>query len=139
MLYKTKRKRDQELTADVLKGELDLQALAKKHAMSLRELATWVMSDDVFRSLTALCVLADFQTQFILSQHRVTAAAALIHMASGDGTDVDLQRKACVDVLRVNMPRVDPPVAASDGAPPQAMPVDALRKLVYGEQAIERT
>lgn len=133
MTYKTRRKRDQALTADVLDGQLDLQALAIKHGLSLDELAKWVMNDDIFRSLTALCLLADFQTQFILSQHRVTAAVALVRMASGEGSDADLQRRACVDVLRMNMDRAKPEAESEAQAQAESTPVEAIRKLVYGQ------
>jgi hypothetical protein len=40
------------------------------------------------------------QTQLILSRYRLSAAAKLLELAQGDG---ELARKACVDLLRLEL------------------------------------
>jgi len=109
MAYRSKRKqqlRDENLLADLTAGGLTLRELANKYAMTLEQLGKWVRSENICASLSSLCTLADFQTQLILSQHRVSAAATLMNIA-GSEAGTEMKRKACVDALRLNMPRIE--------------------------------
>ncbi len=124
--------RDENLLGDLIAGGLTLRELAQKYGMTLGELAGWVMSEHVYARLKALCALADFQTQLVLSQHRVSAAATLINIAGSEVEGTELKRKACVDVLRLNMPRIDPRDRKQEAAAEKPLPVEVIRKLVFG-------
>lgn len=125
--------RDENLLADLIAGGMNLRELAQKHGMTLGELGSWMMSDQVYAWLKALCVLADFQTQLILSQHRVAAAATLINIAGSEVEGTEVKRKACVDALRLNMPRIDPRGETKEAVDLKPLPVEVIREMVYGK------
>lgn len=110
--------------------------LAKKYKLKPAELAAWVGQESVQSILTGMCVLADLQTQVMLTRYRRTAAAQLIELAAPrrvEGkppADPDLTRKACVDLLRLELKRAEGnPAAPTDPAAPATL--DQLRGLIY--------
>lgn len=122
-------KRRQEIIADLLLAELDLIELAKKHGLEHEDLSRWVMKDENHRCLAGLCVLADFQTQLLLSRFRALAVTRLIRLAN-DEQDTDLARKACVDLLRITVKATE--VSADEGS--ATSPTDIIRRMVYGDE-----
>lgn len=107
----SKKKRD-ELIADVFEARRDLSGLAEAHRMSPDELADWIAQDENQRCLSGLCLLADLQTQLMLSRYRQVAVTELIKQASGGGEDesgvsVEQSRKACVDLLKADLKRAE--------------------------------
>ncbi|MEX0885637.1 MAG: hypothetical protein WD009_04280 [Phycisphaeraceae bacterium] len=123
------------LIRDIFNAEHDVVALAAAHELSPDELATWAGEAQTQRCLTGLCVLADMQTQLLLSRYRLLAASRLINLATGEqeGGGGDVARKACVDLLKLDLKRADasPDGDAGDGCG-AAAEADALRAMVYG-------
>lgn len=110
--------------------------LAKKYKLKPAELAAWVSRESVQSTLTGMCLLADLQTQVMLSCYRRSAAARLIGLATPQQeegkppADPDLTRKACVDLLRLELKRTEGSPAAPAAVP--ATP-EQLRALIYSE------
>ena len=76
--------------------------LAREHELSPDDLAAWVGEPGNRRLLSGLCVLADLQTQVLLSRYRLLAASKLIKLATEDG-EGDVARRACVDLLKLDL------------------------------------
>ena len=127
-LSDVKRRRIVQMVYD---GGADAEQLAKSMKVSLERLAEWALDDRMQSTLRGLRTLADMQTQMILSRYRLTAAARLVKMA-GQEEGSELSRKACVDLLRMNL--LDDCPAADDDLPPmtpvsEQKVLEALRKL----------
>ncbi|MEM8739275.1 MAG: hypothetical protein AAGG38_12500 [Planctomycetota bacterium] len=106
-----KKKRD-ALIADVFEARRDLSSLAEVHRMSPDDLAAWIGQEENQKCLAGLCLLADLQTQLMLSRYRQVAVTELIKQASGGGEDnaevsVEQSRKACVDLLKADLKRAE--------------------------------
>ena len=132
-------KRRAALINDLINADFDLTSLHSKYALSPDSLSQWVQNETNHRCLAGLCVLADLQTQLLLSRYRLIAAGRLIDLATHQPQDgkagLDNARRACVDLLKLEMKRADidsdftvptTPTAADSG-------VDSLRKLLYHE------
>ncbi len=95
---------------DLLLAEQDLKALAAGHGLSLEELADWFDTGPHRRRLAGLCAIEDCRAQALISRFRTLAATRLISLATQETGEsaaaVDVARKACVDLLRVELPRV---------------------------------
>ena len=139
MPRKISAKRRAALINDLINADFDLTELHSKYALSPDSLSLWVQDEKNHRCLAGLCVLADMQTQLLLSRYRLIAAGRLIDLATNQSDDsktsLDNARRACVDLLKLEMKRAD---IDSDYTTPvlKAQPdtgVDALRKLLYHE------
>ena len=119
-------------------AESDLAELAEQLGLSLEELAMLAGRADTVRELLGLRRLADVRTQLLLSRYRTHAAARLVGLASQDDDD-ELARKACVDLLKLDLlDRIDETTLADAPADPltdldaKAI-LTALRELAEGE------
>jgi len=133
--------RARQIIDDMLAARLTLTKLAEKHRLDVVDLARWANREQNRRWLAGLCDLANFQTQLMLSQYRVTAANTLIHMAAGkrgsgddavDEEDRDLVRKACADLLKLTVRRSELRDDAMDEEEAET-PLEEIRKMIYGE------
>jgi hypothetical protein len=95
-----------KLIRDIVSAQKDLISLAREYRLSPDDLAGWISDRTNHRALAGLCVLADLQTQILLSRYRLLAAGRLIRLATEDG-EGDIARKACVDLLKMNLDRRD--------------------------------
>ena len=146
----SKKKRD-ELIADVFEARRDLAGLAEAHRMSPDALADWIAEEENQRCLAGLCLLADLQTQLMLSRYRQVAVTELIKQASsgGDeetGVSVEQSRKACVDLLRADLKRAElgltsasSSASAADDERTAMQEVASIRAALFGETADEAT
>ena len=100
------RKPDKRIL-DLAQAEHDILSFATAHGMPLDELVDWANKPQTRRTLAGLCVLADAQTQLLLSRYRLVAATRLIGQATAeDGTlPAEQVRKACVDLLKIELTR----------------------------------
>ena len=137
MAKKIKNTKHAALIRDIFNAEHDVVALAAAHELSPDELASWAGHVKTQRCLTGLCVLADMQTQLLLSRYRLLAATRLINLATAEGEagSDDVARRACVDLLKLDLKRAD---ATTDddsnaNAATTAREVDALRAMIYGQ------
>ena len=110
------RQKRRALIADVFEARRDLTGLAEAHRLSPADLAEWINEPANQRCLAGLCLLADLQTQLMLSRYRQVAVSELIKQASGGGEDeaavsVEQARKACVDLLKADLKRAELPDA----------------------------
>ena len=94
------------LIEDVLHARVDVLGLLERRGVSAAELAGWVLDEENRRVLAGLCVLADFQTQVLLSRYRLVAAGRLIKLATEEG-EGDVARRACVDLLKLELKRAE--------------------------------
>lgn len=119
-IEKMSRARRSALLADVFEARRDLSGLAEEHRLSPDDLAEWIGREENQRCLTGLCLLADLQTQLMLSRYRQVAVTELIKQASGEGSDdasgggsggagvsIEQSRKACVDLLKADLKRAE--------------------------------
>ncbi len=109
MAKKIGQRRHVQLIQDMLHAEHDVLALAERYGLRPADLAQWALEPEHHRVLRGLCVLADLQTQLVLSRYRRLAAGRLIRLATEEGDDkaAEVARKACVDLLRADMKRAD--------------------------------
>lgn len=112
------RRRAGEMLRDIFEARHDLNGLAEAYGLTPSDLAAWANEDENRDVLHGLCVLADLQTQLMLSRYRQLAVTELIRQATGkagdDGGSVSPEqaRKACVDLLRADLK----PMGASSAA-----------------------
>ena len=121
MGQKISKRRRASLIADLVEAKGDLMALAQSHHLSPDDLAQWVGQPENATCLTGLCVLADLQTQVLLSRYRLVAASKLIELATReDEGKPDVARRACVDLLKLDLKRADipSPPEATEALPP---------------------
>ena len=132
MARKLSVKRRASLIRDIFNAEHDVVALAQAHNLSPDELAAWAQRTENQRCLGGLCVLADVQTQLLLSRYRLLAATRLIRLATQEeeSASAEVARKACVDLLRLDLKRAD--AGAGEDAGEEAMEDFAsLRAALY--------
>lgn len=107
-----------QMLQDIFEAKHDLAGLAEVYGLKPTQLASWANDSANREVLGGLCVLADLQTQLMLSRYRQLAVTELIRQAtgltSGDGEGVSAEqaRKACVDLLRADL---KPMTAGTDG------------------------
>lgn len=139
MPRKISSKRRAALIRDLINADFDLTALHSKYALSPDSLSQWIQDESNHRCLAGLCVLADLQTQLLLSRYRLIAAGRLIDLATQQAADnkagLDNARRACVDLLKLEMKRAD---IDTDFTSPmidteQDSGIDSLRRLLYQE------
>lgn len=96
-----------ELLDDLAGAEHDILSLADRHDLSLEALVVWAQLPETRRALAGLCVLADAQTQLLLSRYRLVAATRLIAQvtADADALPAEQVRKACFDLLKIELSR----------------------------------
>ncbi|MEM9915897.1 MAG: hypothetical protein AAF911_13130 [Planctomycetota bacterium] len=144
----SKKKRD-ELIADVFEARRDLAGLAEAHHLTPDALADWIAEEENQKCLAGLCLLADLQTQLMLSRYRQVAVTELIKQASsgasGGGHDeagisVEQSRKACVDLLKADLKRAElgsslaaASVSAADDERSAMQEVASIRAALFGE------
>ncbi|MEM1027286.1 MAG: hypothetical protein AAGJ38_04320 [Planctomycetota bacterium] len=144
----SKKKRD-ELIADVFEARRDLSGLAEVHQLTPDALADWIAEEENQRCLAGLCLLADLQTQLMLSRYRQVAVTELIKQASsgvsGGGNDeagisVEQSRKACVDLLKADLKRAElgsslaaASASAADDERSAMQEVASIRAALFGE------
>ncbi len=128
---------------DIFEARHDLAGLAEAYGLDPAELASWANDEHNRTVLQGLCVLADLQTQLMLSRYRQLAVAELIRQANG-GEDEEGQatvspeqaRRACVELLRADLKPISATGRASQGGDAEADdPATDLRKLraaIYG-------
>jgi len=95
------------LIRDLLDGKNDIVDLAAKYGVTADELAAWIAEPANQRCLAGLCTLADVQTQLMLSRWRHHAANRLIRYATAEESPAALARRACVDLLKLEMKRAE--------------------------------
>jgi len=114
------------LLDDLAGAEHDVLSLAERHGLSLDGLVDWACRPETKRTVAGLCVLADAQTQLLLSRYRLVAATRLIAQATAEDETLSAEqvRKACVDLLKTELSRaasLDPNEQAADDDEMQAL------------------
>lgn len=96
-----------KLILDLASAEHDILSFARAHQLSLDELVAWAAKPETRRTISSLCVLADAQTQLLLSRYRLVAATRLIGQATSEDETLPAEqvRKACVDLLKTELSR----------------------------------
>jgi len=141
---KISAKRRVNLVNDLCDFRVDIEALIAKHGISRVQLASWMQAKETQATLAGLCMVAEYQAQLMASQLRITALTRLTELVTQkeemeSETDSallrsrtsarEMTRKACVDLLRADMKRIDPVTAS---ALEEAMlPAEAIRKMMY--------
>ncbi|MFI4859508.1 MAG: hypothetical protein ACIAXF_02380 [Phycisphaerales bacterium JB063] len=96
------------LLHELARAEDDVLALGERHGVGLAKLSAWAALPKTQRTVAGLCLLADLQTQLLLSRYRLVAASRLVAQATGqdDTLGPEQVRKACVDLLKIELDRV---------------------------------
>lgn len=123
---------------DIFEAKHDLSGLCEQYSLSPEQLSAWASDAEHRTVLKGLCVLADLQTQLMLSRYRQLAVGELIRQATAEDEKVSPEqaRKACVDLLRADLKLpgtggkvVDDALAVSD----EREGLSALRDAIFGE------
>ena len=95
------------LLDDLASAEHDILSLATRHGLTLDGLVEWAFRSQTRRTVAGLCVLADAQTQLLMSRYRLIAATRLIAQATADADTLPPEqvRRACVDLLKTELTR----------------------------------
>lgn len=125
------------LIADIIAAEADWTGIAERHDLSPEDLSAWAREPSNHQTLRGLCVLADLQTQVLMSRCRLLAATKLLSLATGgeEGAAPEVSRKACVDLLRLDMKSAlaEFGLTGDDESSVRSLH-DQLRKELYGEE-----
>jgi len=124
------------LINDLINADFDLTELHAKYRLSPDHLSQWIMEESNRQCLAGLCVLADLQTQLLLSRYRLAAAGRLIELATTAPDEgragLDTARRACVDLLKLDLKRADIKASVGELALAEAPDETAsLRRLLY--------
>ncbi len=80
-----------------------LPELCSSLNLTLDELSEWIAKPVNRRRVFNLLALADAQTQMLLSQHRVMAAAQMARLATDEKSPRETARRACKDLLQMRV------------------------------------
>ena len=136
MAQKIGKERQASLIRDIFNANHDVVALAEAHRLSPADLADWIDEPTNQRCLSGLCVLADLQTQLMLSRYRLIAVTKLIRQATQqEDVSAEQARKACADLLKLDLKRAAA-AEADEGEKEEddALDPQRLREWLYGEQ-----
>jgi len=132
------RAKHKQLIADIIAAEADWTGIGERHNLTPERLSHWAQQDQNQLTLRGLCVLADLQTQILLSRCRLVAATRLLSLASGneDGATPEISRKACVDLLRMDLRSTESELS-DQGSADEAVSAmgQELRKALYGNDS----
>ena len=117
------------LIAQFAQADRTVTDIAQELGLDLSQLAAWVGDPATLSTLERLARLADIHAQMVVSRYRANAAAQLIQIATAKEPS-ELSRKACVDLLAVNLNAFDRAPADDASRPTTASP--------RGEAAIRR-
>jgi hypothetical protein len=122
-----------ELTPDALAGGLyakrgELKGLARRHGLTLDELARRASEPDASRSISSLRRLAEARAGVLLARARADATALLLTLAESAESD-ETRRRACVDLLKAPSHASDEPV---DGPEEEALPDEGANASLLG-------
>ena len=128
------------LIADIVAAEAEGTGIAERHGLSPEDLSAWAREESNQQTLRGLCVLADLQTQVLMSRCRLLAATKLLSLATGgeEGAAPEVSRKACVDLLRRDMQSAlaELGIAGDDASDSQPLR-EQLRRELYGQDAAD--
>jgi len=127
--------RQSQLIGDIFEASHDVVALAEAHSLSPAELAEWIAEPANQHCLSGLCVLADMQTQLMLSRYRLVAVTKLIQQATQqEEVSPEQARKACADLLKLDLKRAGSlEIADAEASASEALSPEQLRQMLYGE------
>ena len=95
----------------LMEGDLGVGDLARELQVTLRDLGQWMIDASNAEIVAGLLRLAEARAAMLVSRYRALAAAVLaqiIHHEQAQSQSSDLLRKACVDMLRVEIAAADP-------------------------------
>lgn len=115
-------RRAKELTPEALAAGLyakrgELRGLARRHGMTLDELARRTSEPDAARSIGALRRLAEARAGVLLARARADATTLLLALAESAESD-ETRRRACVDLLKAPSVAQGEPEHAQQDHPP---------------------
>ena len=128
-------KRGKDLIESIIAARHDMLELASQHRLRPQDLAVWISDPANQRVLSGLCLLADLQTQILLSRYRLLAASRLIKLATMDAETKEsgeVSRRACIDLLRLELKRADVDTGDREESD---LGHDAVRGMLYGDDA----
>lgn len=105
-----------ELATRLVSAESTAAELAAAVGMTLMELAEWVAEPANARAVESLARLTQLRQRLLLERLREAAALRLYAIASSDDAG-ELARRACVDLLRADIPAPVRPVAGEEESP----------------------
>lgn len=113
--------RDEQLMQRLIEGDETPRDLARSLNMTMVELVEWAGEPNNIRRLAALARLSDLHAQLVVTRYRANAALQLIQLAMKEEGG-EIARKACVDLLRTELPAFDR--AADNSESSEAMRLD---------------
>ncbi len=87
----------------LVESPASLMELARRHGLTLRDLAGRITDRDLCAMLANLIRLGDVQGQMMISQYRYLAASRLVGMAGNPDSPSRDTHRACVDLIRFDI------------------------------------
>jgi hypothetical protein len=137
------RTMSERLVTLLAEGNHSATDLARENDVSLLAIARWAAQPQHVELLAGLVRLSNVRAQIVLTQYRTSAAAKLIEHAM-HGETAETSRKACVDLLKIDLPIFRDETASStvqsdqSNAPSNAAIRRAFRELAERTEAAMR-
>lgn len=106
--------RSARVLRDVYSMVREAPEIAARHGMTMRELASWASAEEQRATVEGLCRFEDARGELLLRRARVRAAARLLKL-TGEASSEETRRKACVDLLTLDVSFVARPVRDEGG------------------------
>lgn len=90
-------KRQLAVIDDMFAGELDEQAILKKHGVSRRAFNRWLREDVFMAELNRRLQWLNLQSELLIARYKTLAAAKLVQLT--DSESQETARKACLDII----------------------------------------
>mgnify|MGYP006293194881 CR=1 FL=1 len=119
----------------MMDGRLDPAEMANELGLSLEQMAEAGTEAATLRTLLRLAGLADLRARMVVSRFRMEAAARLVQMAT-EGEATELARKACVDLLRLDLDAHELEAGGATARSGDEPPADAEAARAPTEEAI---
>lgn len=101
------------LVAELARGSMTLERLARRHGMSIEELAAWAGRAETGRVLRGLLALGEARAALCAARARVDAARSLRELAK-DRSNPETARKAALDLFNLELEVMEGEVGAVD-------------------------
>lgn len=116
---------------DLFGGELDEQAILKKHRIKKSTYNQWLADENFQAQLVRRIDTARLMSEVLIAKYSVVAAAKLVQLTASEKEET--ARKACLDIIL--MPGVKPQKPREDNESPSEQPFDCAQDRLSDETA----
>ena len=93
-----------DLLSEIVSTSLGpLSRLSETVDLTLKQVSEWIAKPENRRDIFNLIGLLNAQTELLMAQHRVSAAARLVGLMHNEDAGPETVRRACKDLLKVRL------------------------------------